>query len=309
MSLINKTIVIAALARNCEKYLADNLTRIEELRECFTHSYVVILENDSKDATKQILSFYKNKTSEVKLISKDYHGEYPIKKYPKSNYQEKSCNRIARMAFLRNQILSCVKTIAFDYLITIDIDIYSFSVKGVCDAIANAPSNWGGLFANGRIFFKSGHSTIHPLPIVYDIYACFVNTLDFNKLSRLYLNDTYLLIRQYLIGQLSDKHDYLPVVSAYGGLGIYKKECLTNEYQVKTPLTWKNSNASLCEHVLFNKNICDNGYQCYLVKNLEVCYSIIDKGGFKGFLVKNYPLLYAIASHCAKILKRIQSKF
>ena len=54
MTKINKNIVIAALARDCDKSLSKIINLIEELRENFVWSKVVVVENDSKDNTKNM---------------------------------------------------------------------------------------------------------------------------------------------------------------------------------------------------------------------------------------------------------------
>ena len=49
----DKVIAIAALARNCAVQLPGNIERIEKLRNFFSRSYVIIVENDSTDGTKE----------------------------------------------------------------------------------------------------------------------------------------------------------------------------------------------------------------------------------------------------------------
>ena len=61
--MIDKKIVIAALARDCNEALINNIPRIEKLRELFTESHVVIVENDSKDGTKDTLQKWQEKAT------------------------------------------------------------------------------------------------------------------------------------------------------------------------------------------------------------------------------------------------------
>jgi hypothetical protein len=57
--MINKNIIIAALARNCEDSLRINIPLIEKLRTQFSWSQVVVVENDSIDETKNLLNDWK----------------------------------------------------------------------------------------------------------------------------------------------------------------------------------------------------------------------------------------------------------
>ena len=52
----DKSVVICALARDCSGALANNIPRIQELREFFADSEVIVIENDSKDNTKEVLA-------------------------------------------------------------------------------------------------------------------------------------------------------------------------------------------------------------------------------------------------------------
>lgn len=297
---MDKTILIAALARDCEKNLERNLLRIEELRSNFSNSYVLIIENDSKDHTKNILIKYKKTHHNVKLISKDYYGLYPIKDYPKSTIQGKGCTRIARMAYFRNMILEYSKQYnIYDYLVTIDIDVFSFSADEIINAICNAPAHWGALFANGQIYRKTNKG-LKPIPLQHDIYAYFKCGEKLEKIGIHYLNENYLLIRSYLANMLLSKRPYIDVLSAYGGLGIYKRECLVgNSYEVFIPTNWAKYNACICEHAPFHKKIIDNGYRCLLVRDLHVIYDIVDKKGIKGFLLNHFPIIYSYISRFA----------
>ena len=70
--MINKNIIIAALARDCEESLRTNIPLIEELRSHFSWSQVVVVENDSKDGTKGLLNDWKINFNDVTIISKDF---------------------------------------------------------------------------------------------------------------------------------------------------------------------------------------------------------------------------------------------
>ena len=52
----NSTVVFCSLVRDCENSLKQNIPKVEELRSSFRASHVVLVENDSKDRTKEVLA-------------------------------------------------------------------------------------------------------------------------------------------------------------------------------------------------------------------------------------------------------------
>lgn len=122
-----------------------------EITEFFSRSYVIIVENDSTDGTKEILESWQEKSHNVQVISNDY-GTKTIPNKKGSVVPSMSFSRIEKMVFYRNMYLDILESIndSIDYLMVIDIDINSFSIEGILKSIQNAPNNFGGIFANGR---------------------------------------------------------------------------------------------------------------------------------------------------------------
>lgn len=172
MIKFNKNVVIAALARDCEDSLINNIPLIDHLRSKFSWSQVVVVENDSKDNTKEILFNWEKKSEGVKIISQDFG----IKTIPDQTVAMASPTtsfyRIEKMSFYRNMYLDYIDTLGhdIDYLIVIDIDVKTFSVDELVNSIDQANNNWGGIFSNGvtissYLGFKS--------KIYYDVFAVY----------------------------------------------------------------------------------------------------------------------------------------
>lgn len=64
-------VAICATVRDCDFPLKRNIPLIEKLRACFQESYVVIVENDSKDHTKEVLSQWVEQAKRVFVLSQD----------------------------------------------------------------------------------------------------------------------------------------------------------------------------------------------------------------------------------------------
>jgi len=265
--MINKNVVIAALARDCDKSLVSNIPRIDKLRKEFAWSQVVVIENDSKDNTKEILNTWSTQSEGVKIISNDF-GTVTI---PQVSSEIPSPNtssyRIGKMVRYRNMYLDYIRTIqhTIDYLIIIDIDIEDFSVDGIVKSILSAKEDWGGIFANG-ITKKEFNGKVFS-KIFYDIFAVQECPLP----DRIGFTPQSLDYRQKTIGKIINRNYFTSVVSAFGGVGIYKYNII-RDYKYYVVPNCENENEALCEHIPFNIEIIKAGYMNYISKDLYVLY-------------------------------------
>jgi len=257
--MINKIVAIAILARDCEKKLRKNINEIEKLQENFQDCDIVVVENDSVDNTKQVLNEWKQRNKSVELITLD-------NVFINNERNGSSKNRIERMVYYRNQYLKYFYNTnrKYDYLIVIDIDVDRFNSKSLLKSIENAPSDWCGLFANGRFYTKILGLTL--LGKYYDNYA-FVpannteTSLDFKEVK---LNND-------LVNKGTILHKYFKCLSAFGGIAIYKFPCLKGLLYRAEPNNRSTYYKSICEHVLFNDNLSKQG-SLYISRNMIVLY-------------------------------------
>lgn len=264
---LNKNVVIAALARDCDKSLIRNIPRIERLREEFVWSHVVVIENDSKDNTKKLLNNWSNQSDGVKIISNDF-GTVTI---PEMNSETPSPNtslyRIEKMVRYRNMYMDYIRTIrhTIDYLIIIDIDIEDFSTGGIVKSILNIKADWGGIFANG-ITKKEFTGKVFSR-IFYDIFAL----QEYPLIDKIGYTPESLSLKQKTIGKTINKNEYTSIVSAFGGVGIYKYDIVKN-FKYCVVHNSINENEALCEHIPFNLEVVKMGYKNYISKELHVLY-------------------------------------
>ncbi|MBE0650624.1 MAG: hypothetical protein IH595_07260 [Bacteroidales bacterium] len=289
--IINKNVVIAGLARDCEKSLPGNILLVEKLRSNFKWSQVVIVENDSKDNTKRILGDWSREKPGVKVISQDFGTiTIPIKSKMYSN-PSASIYRIEKMVKYRNIYIDYINSISevIDYLIVIDLDIQSFSVQGVISSILNVNKDWGGIFANG--ITRKGLWGMIFSKIYFDIYAIY----EYPLRSRFGFTKETLHYTQKTINKKIRKSGYYNVISAFGGLGIYKYEAVKNiKYSLLT--NCENDNDAVCEHIPFNLGIINSGYKNYISKDLEVIYGPHSFGTILAMLLslKTFDFIYRI---------------
>lgn len=293
--MIEKTIVIGILARDCEQNISRNLERIEELRKKFLYSYVVIVENDSKDRTKDIILNYAKHYNDIAVLSENFDGKYPFHFVEHPLTPDMSCERIARMAFHRNRLIDYIeKYYQSDYVMFLDIDVLDFNIGGITQSIEQAPQDWGALFANGREhILYSGAS--FPAAAQYDTYALLFQNEIITDLPLSLTKPITKLKRGLKVSRLLKANRYLSVKSAFGGIGVYRSEAIRGlRYDIFVPKKWEGYGISICEHIPFNENVKG---KCYISREMEVTYHI-DRLWNKGNDIKrNLLLIFFIFKH------------
>lgn len=265
-------LVIGILARDCGASIEANISRVETLGRCFKDYHVVVYENDSKDSTKAVLQAWSEKNSRVLAIMEDtpVQSAHHTEAVP---YPDKSVFRIQRMANCRNRLLDEVrKRYAPDLFCFIDIDIERFSPQSVVTAIERAPDDWGALFANGAIYMQySDHEQPHFMQ--YDSFAYVDEGADPLKSKAWMVDKDYHIVTSCRMTWKLRHHDYLPCLSAFNGLGIYRWELIADhDYCVLQTPELAAVNACMCEHVPFNMDIIKKGWRNYLVRDMKVVY-------------------------------------
>lgn len=261
--MLEKSVLIAALARDCNKSVLRNIPKIEKLRKEFKESHVVIIENDSKDGTKETLKRWEEESIGVEAIMNDY-GTVTIPEQSKDiKNPGTSMHRISKMAKYRNMYMDYARNADFniDYLIVIDIDIEDFSVEGTVRSINNAPDDWGALFANGNKIFNER------LKSFYDYFAY---VPDGNKSLSIKYNDMFFQARK--VRNLLRKNRFVKCISAFGGMAVYKWDYIKNLKYTTEDNTVCDSCETLCEHIPLNNSILKQGASNYIAADMEVSY-------------------------------------
>lgn len=270
--VLPESIVICALARDCADSLIANIPRIESLRKHFLYSEVIVIENDSKDNTKEVLVEWQNNFTGVNLISEDYDTETFLQKNSSNPNPGTSIYRIQKMAAYRNMYMDWIaqRNRQFDYVMMIDIDVADFSIQGIMDSLANAPKDWAGIFANGYTNTNLFGTRVYR--VYHDLYALLIKKpagLPFITFPQMFRNS------KEINGKMA-KTPYLPVISAFGGLGIYKYDLVFN-LKYKCIENKDHSIEAVCEHIPFNMEVCSNAAQNYIARNMEVYYGETNK--------------------------------
>jgi hypothetical protein len=241
------SIIFAGTIKNVEKYIDKNLKHIDNCGKKFKKYALIIYENDSTDSTRKILN--DNKKDNYYYIFED-------------NIKEPQ--RTVRLSNGRNKILDKVKEInkdnTYDFLVMLDLDDVNYSGKFV-DTIDSCfkTKNWDVLTGNQSDKY-------------YDTWAFRKEGLlnwdwvvEYNKAINNGMNsDEAVKIHSYDVVPKFDKDKMIDVISAFGGIAIYKLSTLPPECRYKGI---HDDNQEQCEHVPFHKCIKEKGGKIFINTN------------------------------------------
>jgi hypothetical protein len=203
-------ILICGVGKNVSHSFNTVYNGIQSLGSACKDYKVIIYENNSTDNTKEVYSLWAKFNPKILFLSEDLPQNYFEKIYPK-----KGNFIVEPIARARNIVLHEVLKPEYDdykYVIMADLDEFEpWNIKAIIDSIQNPQEEWDAIFANGA----------------YDLYAlrspqfCIgPEWVGFEAWKTLYNYYGVILSQTLKTGQ------WLKVESAFGGLGIYKREAL-----------------------------------------------------------------------------------
>jgi len=224
--MINESVIVCGVVKDCGIKIEKNISLALDVINIFEKGKIIIYENNSKDNTKEILEKFKD-NNKILIISEDIDSEI-IKKnskiwaYTEITGSDHPC-RIEMICNARNKVITEINKKEYDdytYVIWIDMDSNGYDLKGIINSFENK-NYWDIIYANG-IYCGS----------YYDLYALRTDNIPYGPeiIGEYFWNNMQQMT-------ISDKSTLIPVYSAFGGMGIYKKEifkkhrfdCIVNE--------------------------------------------------------------------------------
>ena len=284
---LKESAALCILARDCGEALPSFLKSVETLRSSVAGSRVFIVENNSRDSTKEVLKDYADSTPGVVLDSFD-DPEYD------------SLERIERMTLLRNRCLDLVYRDGFraDLLIVADGDI-EFDASSVIGAVRSAPEGWAALFANGRYFLRIGRLRIPAL--YYDLFACLPDGGGTESLT-----EEEMLFMRASVQRKIRRQEYVSCRSAFGGMGVYRFEpALRLRYGLEKS-TAGDRFVYLSEHIPFHRMLRKSG-ELYICRGMKVLYEPLPLRVFFFEAARDLRVqkAYVILIRCAASIKKL----
>jgi hypothetical protein len=219
---------------------------MDEIGKQFKNYKILIYENDSKDFTRKKL--IENKKDHYHYIFED---NITIE------------NRTERIAYCRNKLLSYINKscMDYDYLLMVDLDDILASgklIETINTCFLYKPEQWDAMFAN----CSDKYYDIFALRKKKYLTSCCWNDTNTLKLQGIDHNTAYnKCIAKYIINYPTDKK-LIPVISAFGGAGLYKLTSIGDSTYIG--IEPKHINKQICEHVPFNISLINKGCKLYI---------------------------------------------
>jgi len=272
----NKKVVFAGCARDCEKYLEKLLKNINYYSSLFEKSYQIIVENGSKDKTREILKSKKNPN--CYYLFEDHLDEYKTR----GERLERARNKIIEKIKNEPNLRKC------DLLVILDFDDsgeYRVEKKNIFKSLEF-------LFSKKKIagIFANQLGTYYDMWALRDDKYCkndfWVEVLQ-DICSKAYpieqigpeilekVKDSYIEEKTY---SFNINQEPINVRSAFGGFGIYKMENVLSNKRLyegtqTVDLKFKDNTTTQtkfqkCEHVNFNLGFIDQNCELYILPYL-----------------------------------------
>ena len=272
----NKKVVFAGCARDCEKYLEKTLNNINDYASLFEKSYQIIIENGSKDKTRDILK--SQKTPNCYYLFEDELNQYRTR----GERLEKARNKIIKKIKSEPNLSNC------DILVILDFDDtgeYKIDNQNILKSLEflYSKNNIAGIFANQLGTYYDMWTLRDEKYCKNDFWAevlqnISIKVLPTEQITPQILNevgDDYVKKKTY---SFDINQDPIKVNSAFGGFGIYKMEnVIKNKRSYEgtqiIDLRFKDDTIiktkfQKCEHVNFNLGFIDQNCELYILPYL-----------------------------------------
>lgn len=242
---IDDAAVFVGTARNCARFLPLALERWAALSRLFREAHFLVAENDSTDATKQILADWSRAGPNRRVLTLD-------------GLAQSAGSRPEAIAAARNALLDAVRAdgrlSAARHLVVMDMDDASLAITAPRLARCMRAPDWDGLFAN-QLFYYSDVWALREARRSPDDFVPHLEAAPEGwrrRLARL----RHLNWRNRPFWPFGRP---FPVRSAFGGFAIYRMEvALGGRYE------GRRDGRLICEHVPFNEMLVDKGARLLL---------------------------------------------
>jgi len=213
------TLFCGAVTRNLEKSFPVFKQFMYSLFESLPELQLFIYENNSTDKTKKLLEDWATLDKRVHVKCEDFSKEFLLEQGYARSYDNLPC-RMESISTARNKLVEWMELSGMgvgedDLTIFIDPDIpTAFPVDCLVSLCRSFPQGAHAFFANGL----SGNMKY------YDAYAYRDTQHPFG--AELLGEEIFDFKYKSVIKQIPFNAQPIPVLSAFGGLGIYKSSCI-----------------------------------------------------------------------------------
>ena len=208
------TIVFGTVAKNIEGSIFQLIQFLNELVKVLPDAQFFMYENNSTDGTRNYFPMLQSLIPNIHIESDTFTHEELLQKCVARSCENNPC-RMELISHARNKLLTMIRSNGYgcdgDLVVMFDCDMVSIPTEPLLERLRAFPDDVDVLFANG--LSRNGQT-------YYDMYALRYGNNPFGP--ELLASTFWDSMPQICIKQS------IPVISAFGGLAIYRGECLDN---------------------------------------------------------------------------------
>ena len=193
-----KTAIIGGIAKDIERFIPNMEQNLKKIRGAFDNTITLLITDENSDNTQELLKKYSEKTPNTLFRVIENKGTF----------------RTDKIAYARNELLSMMDGYLdqYDYVVTMDLDMWDVSTSAITETLKNQ-DKWDVATANDPELY-------------YDTWALRTGYFDRSCVNTAHGWACHTLKpfipNEEMHTQIPVEHEPIQVISAYGGLGIYK---------------------------------------------------------------------------------------
>jgi len=266
-----ESILIVGTVRDCAHVVEKSVAKLESAFLGVKSVFWLIVESDSDDDTVDILKKIQNNNENFEYISLGRLADKIKSRPDRIGY----CRQVYAEAIVKNK-----KYDNLDYVVVSDLDDVNCDLTpAAIKSCWSSSIEWDAVFANQPGGYYDLWALRHPNWMPSDPFSAYDWLVQHGV--RHYLAYGATISSKTL--KIEKDTDWIPVKSAFGGLGIYKKKMFSESSYIDNShrdASWRRR----CEHVIFNTKLTKQGFQLYINPNLVNTY--------KSTHVRNIKLKY-----------------
>lgn len=256
-------IIIYGTIRDIEKHFLNSFLNLDILTHYFHQIYIIILENDSKDNTRNLLLEWQQSKHPSNIKKHIFLLDHLDEKYPL---------RAHRLAYCRNNILQHIAEINinnfYQYAFHCDLDdrFWSINFDSICNCFQYDLNDWDMMSCINKNYQYYDFWALRCENTWFDknIFSCEANNIPYESKTGEFCS-------------FLKENKLISVNSAFNGLGIYKLSAMKNCYYSAEYNCNKCHNKNIgCiednDHIGLHKQMKEKSAKLFINTNLVITY-------------------------------------
>jgi len=246
-SLSQASILVLGVARNCERAIRHDIYQFHAAFQAARQIYWFIVESDSSDKTLEVLTSLERELPNFHFRSL-------------GNLAESIPKRTARISCCRNACLDELDSnplySTIDLVVVADLDGVNNLLTSEAVESCFIRSDWDVCTANQRGPYYDIWALRHP---IWNANDC-LKQFEFLRQSGVHGELAAWVSVYGKMITISESADWIPVDSAFGGLGIYRRAILSGARYAGTD----ENGDEICEHVVLHNQLRAKGARIFI---------------------------------------------